>query len=469
MDLTHAAQRKALGAFVDHVIKIKDHEDRRKTMLHVTYIIQTLFGSMFKDSTFDTVRHLLKTNKKWWEYLNHGLDTLNPNVIKTTVMNLGYEASFYGNKIRNEKKEQYNMNIPWAILFDPTTACNCHCIGCWAADYGHQKNLSMDVMRKIIRQGKELGIYFYMMTGGEPTTRIKDILTLCRENPDCEFHAFTNGTLITDEICKEICKVGNLSFSISVEGFEEANDSRRGRGCFDKAMHAMDLLRKYGIIFGTSICYTRKNIADVTSDKFIDMLISKGALFTWYFHYMPVGKGAALDLLPTPEQRAYMIHRVREIRGIEGGKPFFAIDFQNDGQYIGGCVAGGRNYCHINANGDVEPCVFIHYSNANINDMDLIDCLRQPLFQAYREGQPFNNNHLRPCPMLENPPDLVKLVNDTGAKSTDYIAPESAEELCRKTLPYARRWAPMAAKCWADIKAQKEKEAQERKGSAGKS
>lgn len=93
----------------------------------------------------------------------------------------------------------------------------------------------------------------------------------------------------------------------------------------------MDLLRQYGIVFGTSICYTRKNIQTVTSDTFLDLLISKGAWFTWYFHYMPVGNDASVDLLPTPEQRAYMVRRIREIRSVKGGKPIFAIDFQNDG------------------------------------------------------------------------------------------------------------------------------------------
>ena len=106
------------------------------------------------------------------------------------------------------------------------------------------------------------------------------------------------------------------------------------------------------------------------------------------------------------------------------------MDFQNDGEFVGGCIAGGRNYCHINANGDVEPCVFIHYSGANINEVSLIEALQQPLFQAYRDGQPFNRNHLRPCPMLENPELLREMVEKTGAKSTDLQSPESAEHLC---------------------------------------
>ena len=148
----------------------------------------------------------------------------------------------------------------------------------------------------------------------------------------------------------------------------------------------------------------------------------------------------------TPEQREYMYHRIREIRGFEGGKPIFVFDFQNDGEFVGGCIAGGRFYCHINPNGDVEPCVFIHYSNANIHDKPLLECLSQPLFRAYQMGQPFNENDLRPCPMLENPEALQKIVHATDAKSTDMQSPETVESLCGKCEAYAKCWAPEAEK-----------------------
>ena len=147
---------------------------------------------------------------------------------------------------------------------------------------------------------------------------------------------------------------------------------------------------------------------------------------------MPIGDGANVDLMLNAEQREYMIHRVREIRGYTGGKPIFCIDFQNDGEFVGGCIAGGRNYFHINSAGDAEPCVFIHYSNANIHDSSILEILQSPLFMAYHNGQPFNKNHLRPCPMLENPELLRKMVHETGAHSTDLQSPESVEHLCEK-------------------------------------
>ena len=383
-------------------------------------------------------------------YLNRALDEIEPHVVKQTALNLGFEAAFHGTKMIRSMREVHQCNIPWLILMDPTSACNLHCTGCWAAEYGHKLNLTYEEMDSIITQGKELGIYFYMYTGGEPLVRKKDIIRLCEKHYDCEFHAFTNGTLVDDEFCEEMRRVGNLSLSISLEGFEEVNDMRRGEGVFKKVMATMDRLKKYGLIFGTSICYTRKNIETVTSDEFLDMIIGKGCRFTWYFHYMPVGNDAAPDLLPTKEQREYMYHRVREIRSMTGGKPIYAMDFQNDGEFVGGCIAGGRNYCHINANGDVEPCVFIHYSSANIREVTLLEALKQPLFMAYRDRQPFNDNHLRPCPMLENPEILQNMIKETGAKSTDLQSPESAEHLCSKCEAYACEWKETADRLWKE-------------------
>ena len=242
----------------------------------------------------------------------------------------------------------------------------------------------------------------------------------------------------------------NFVPAISLEGFETANDGRRGDGVFHKVMHAMELLKAHKLPFGISTCYTSKNVEDVSSEAFYDMLIEAGALFVWFFHYMPVGNGAAPELLPTPEQRTEMYHRIRAFRET---KPIFAMDFQNDGEYVGGCIAGGRRYLHINARGDVEPCVFIHYSNANIRNCTLLEALKSPIFMAYHDQQPFNDNMLRPCPMLENPEKLRAIVRDTNAVSTDYESPETADTLCDRTESYAENWKPTADRLWAEEQA----------------
>lgn len=447
--MTHAAARLAFSKAIDVVLKDVD-KNREEAIVKIVDLMQKYMGDEKLDLDYDNIRKMIRDKDGAFnKYINKVLDEIDPHVLKTAALNLGYEAFFHGTKTIRKMREVHQCNVPWLILMDPTSACNLHCTGCWAAEYGNKLNLTFDEMDNLIKQGKELGIYLYMFTGGEPLVRKADIIKLCEKHNDCAFLAYTNGTLVDEAFCNEMLRVGNLYLAISLEGFEAVNDLRRGDGVYGKVMHAMDLLKENGLIFGTSICYTSKNIEIVTSDEFVDLMVDKGCRYAFYFHYMPVGNDAAVDLLPTVEQRTYMRTRVREIRKLTTGKGLFTMDFQNDGEFVGGCIAGGRNYFHINANGDAEPCVFIHYSGANIRTHSLLEILHQPLFMAYRDNQPFNENHLRPCPMLENPEILQRMVKETGAKSTDLQSPESVEHLCGKCEQYAKNWQPRADELWA--------------------
>lgn len=379
------------------------------------------------------------------QFILHLIQDTDQNVMKTLVTNFFVNASLIGWPKQEELRKKYGCNIPWAILLDPTSACNLRCTGCWAAEYGNKLNLTFDEIDSIITQGKELGIYMYIYTGGEPMVRRADIIRLCEKHDDCVFLCFTNGTLINEEFADEMLRVGNFIPAISLEGDEGDTDSRRGQGVYQKVQHAMELMRARKLPYGISSCYTSVNYQSITSDEYYQSLIDMGAFFIWYFHYMPVGNDAAPELLPDPEQRAWVYHRIRKLRA---EKPLFAMDFQHDAEYVGGCIAGGKRYLHINANGDVDPCVFIHYSNANIRECSLLDALQSPIFMAYHDNMPFNDNMLRPCPMLENPEILREMVASTGAHSTDPMSPESVEHLCAKCDQYAAHWQGKADELW---------------------
>ena len=395
--LTHKAARTAAGIGIDQALKKVTRGDREAELLKLIDLAEKYTSGTNLSIDFTSYRNMLRDDgSALSQYLNRALDEIDPNVLKTTLLNFGFEAMLNGTMTIRKMREVHQCNIPWLILMDPTSACNLHCTGCWAAEYGNKLNLSYDELASIVRQGRELGVYFYMFTGGEPLVRKKDIIRLCGEFSDCQFLAFTNGTLVDQAFCDEMKRVGNLMLAISLEGEPEVNDLRRGQGVYGKVMYAMELLKANGLIFGTSICYTSSNCMSVTSPEFVKLMVEKGCRYAMYFHYMPVGNEASPDLMPSPEQRMYIKDRIRHIRRLKDGEGLFTMDFQNDGEFVGGCIAGGRNYFHINANGDAEPCVFIHYSNANIRTSTLLEILKSPLFMAYRDRQPFNENHLRP-------------------------------------------------------------------------
>ena len=222
---------------------------------------------------------------------------------------------------------------------------------------------------------------------------------------------------------------------------------RRGKCAYRKVMKAMDILKEHKILFGFSTCATSINAEYVMSEDYLDKMIEKGCKYGWYFNYMPVGCDAEPNLLTTPEQREKMYYKLAEYRKT---KPIFTIDFWNDGRFVGGCIAGGKHYMHINANGDVEPCVFIHYSNANIKDMSLLEALKQPIFKEYQKNQPFSDNLLRPCPLLDNEGRLAEMVHKCNAHSTDLAHPEDVDSLCAKCHDISRDWKVTADKLWKE-------------------
>lgn len=450
-NLTNKAERAAFRLMIDNFLKHRENkEERRQFYLKVVDQLSTFYKGI-KPEKLEAVRKAISDpDNRWFRLIDKVLDEADPNYARVTLLNLGYQAFFKGTRQIRENRTKYNCNIPWLILFDPTSACNMHCVGCWSGTYGHKNNMSFEDMDKIVTQGKELGTYLYFMTGGEPMVRWKDIKALAEKHNDCEFAMFSNSTLITEEVCKEVVRLGNITYLLSIEGTPDTNDARRGSGHYEAVMKAMDLLKSHGIVFGTSICYTSQNIEAVTNPDFLRFIASKGARYGFFFHYMPVGNNAVPSLMPTPEQRAKIIETLRYVRSPECDIEFFPMDFQNDGEYVGGCIAGGRNYFHINASGDAEPCVFIHFSNTNIHENSIVEMLKSPLFMAYHEGQPFNRNHLRPCPMLENPDLLRKIVKETGAHGTNEESEESAEQLAAKCDAYAENWKPVAQAIWAE-------------------
>lgn len=452
MQFKEKIQRVGVGFVLDRVLKYID-KDPRKNILKMINLAEKVSGKNFPAKTFDGFRNAINDdNNVWSQYAMGLLNDIDRDYLKKMFLSFVVGAGLNGTKAVRANREKYKCNIPWLMLIDPTSACNMNCKGCWAAEYGHKLNLTYDEIDNVINQGVELGTHLYKLTGGEPLIRKDDILRLCREHQNCTFLAYTNATLIDQKFCEDMKAVGNLTLAISIEGSEETNDFRRGSGAYERTMKALDLLQKNKCIYGLSICYTSQNVEMVTSDEFIDLMVSKGAKFAFYFNYMPVGTGAVEELIPTPEQRTHMYFWLKKMRNGKTGKPIFVMDFQDDGEYVGGCIAGGRNYFHINSAGDIEPCVFIHFSDSNIRTHTILEALRNPLFMSYYHNQPFNDNHLRPCPMLENPEYLRRMIKQTGAKSTDLENQEGVEHLCAKCDKFAAAWKEQADKLWAENK-----------------
>jgi MoaA/NifB/PqqE/SkfB family radical SAM enzyme len=335
---------------------------------------------------------------------------------------------------------------PGLMVISPTMRCNLNCYGCYAGSYDKGKDLPIEVMDRVLNEAKELGMFFAVISGGEPFIR-DDVVQLFERHKDVAFQVYTHGGLLDEKMIGRIIKAGNILPAISIEGFEEETDKRRGKGHYKKIMNAMRLLKENGVLFGFSSTQTRLNADLIGSDAFIDHMVDMGCTVGWYFSYVPIGRQPNLDLMPTPEQRDSLRRRVRDIRNT---KPILVADFWNDGPVVGGCIAAGRKYLHINANGDVEPCVFCHFAEYNIKDTPLKVALNSKLFRFIRQTQDNNPNPLRPCMIIDHPEVFREAVSMDGVYFTHDGADNVVTDISEFLDHYAADYARYSEKAWRE-------------------
>ncbi len=378
--------------------------------------------------------------------LKRKLPYLSKNVKKGILDNFISNFLLLSGERRESFIKKNGFYPPLFYVISPTMHCNLKCYGCYSANYTRSDMLSYEKINQIIDEGKSFGIFFYTFSGGEPFIR-KDILDVIEKNSDCYFQIYTNGSLIDGKMAERLANMGNVFPCISVEGFEDETDERRGKGHFKKVVSAMNYLKDNGMLFGFSATATRFNNDVIVSNEFIDFYVKQGCFLGWYFNYIPIGREPDINLMPTPEQRNYRRKRVFEIRET---KPIVVADFWNDGVLSHGCLSGGRVYLHVNANGGVEPCVFAQFAADNIFDKSMEDILNSMYFKSIRKEQMNVKNRLRPCMIIDHPHILRKVVSEGNAKATQEGGDSIITELKGKMDEYSQSYGKIADEIWKE-------------------
>ena len=269
MNPADSVKRAALNAAIDYLLA-----DPEKNMPKAMEAVNKYDPAGIFPAQRQAFANAIGNETNWYQLLLK-VAHLNPEMIGGLLKTFVVDANFLAWGKQERMRTKYGCNIPWAILLDPTSACNLHCLGCWAADYGHKLNLTFEDIDSIVCQGKELGVHVYIHTGGEPLVRKDDVIALCRKHPDCALLCFTNATLIDEKFCQDMIEVKNFIPAISAEGFEETTDARRGEGTDKRIRHGMDLLRSYALPFGVFTCYTSQNASAVCTEEYFDWMSNR--------------------------------------------------------------------------------------------------------------------------------------------------------------------------------------------------
>lgn len=368
-----------------------------------------------------------------------------PRVAGVFARNLFVNAFVKSGAARDRVRERTGGYAPELMVVSPTMRCNLKCKGCYSARYATSDELTTEELDDLFRQAKGMGIYFVVVSGGEPYLR-EDLLDLFARHDDMLFMTYTNGTLLgRADRAAQLARLGNVVPCISVEGFEAETDARRGKGVFGQIMGAMDALRDAGVYYGFSATPTRANNELVVSDEFVDFYVEKGCFLGWYFSYMPVGRDPDLGLMPTPEQREY---RRRRIISLRRRKKLILADFWCDGPLVGNCLSGGKVYFHVNSRGGVEPCVFNQFAVDNIRSKPLVEIIDSPYFRYIRGRLSEIDNPLRPCPIIDRPQILRDIVAKFHPTPSQQGGEATITRLAGELNRYARELQALMDPVW---------------------
>jgi len=369
---------------------------------------------------------------------------LNPKARAAVVNNFLLGQVFGGYRRRYVFWEEHGFNAPAALVISPTMRCNLDCTGCYAGRIQSPADLPMSEIERLVAEAETMGTNLIVFTGGEPLTR-PEILDICERHPGMCFQVYTNGTLVSERLADRLKDLGNVALAISVEGNEADTDLRRGPGTYAKILRAMRRLKDRGVLFAFSATAVPANLDHLTSDAFAEEMIARGCMYGWYFQYMPVGADPDPERMLSPEERSRLRDGVIRLRTTH---PIFLADFWNDGELMLGCMSGGKRYLHVNATGDVEPCVFAQFAVDNIEGKSITDILETPFMRAIRDRIPLTENHLRPCMIIDHPKVLRDLVAEYGARPTrpgaEFIITSFADRLDAYAVEYGeiadRKW-----------------------------
>jgi MoaA/NifB/PqqE/SkfB family radical SAM enzyme len=327
--------------------------------------------------------------------------------------NMGWKGmlSVQKHKARLKRGEVFPPFLYVSII----NSCNLRCQGCWVDVAAKQQTISPDAFAKLVREAKEMGNVFFGIVGGEPFMH-PHLLEMLAAHPDCYFQVFTNGQFITDEVAKELRRLGNVTPLISVEGNEIVSNVRRGRtDVLSKTMQGVINCVNNKIFTGvcTSLCQTN---FELLSEKWIDRLIELGVMYTWFHVYRPMGPHPNPDLCLTPAQQLEARKFVVEMRA---KKPIIIIDAYYDGEGQALCPAATGISHHINPWGGIEPCPIVQFTKESIHSSEADNrSLRDKFLQStfLQDFRDLARSTTRGCIVLERPDLLKQLVEKHGAK-----------------------------------------------------
>ncbi|MFO7612724.1 MAG: radical SAM protein [Clostridia bacterium] len=306
------------------------------------------------------------------------------------------------------------LHVPPYMILSATKKCNLNCKGCYDKAHGRVgEDMDGAGLDKLLHDSERLGIGVIITAGGEPFARA-DLPQLMKKHRNLLFVVFTNGLALADSNFVELIKAVNIYPIISIEGDMESTDSRRGAGMHDKITKAMSTLVSKNKQFGLSVTVTAVNYNKVLNDAFLAQCRKSGASSVFFIDYVPfISDTKAIEL--NEQQRVAMLGWLSDHKR----KDLFTVAFPGDEKPFGGCLAAGRGFLHIAADGSVEPCPFAPVSLDNVSIIGLEQALRSPFLKAIRDNTHLLEDETHGCALFHKKTELESIRESVRKNSPD--------------------------------------------------
>lgn len=259
------------------------------------------------------------------------------------------------------EKKIYDNNIPLSVYVELTYRCNLKCIHCYQSDKANDE-LTFKEISMFLDEISEMGTLFLVFTGGEPLLR-EDFWEIASYGKKKNFalYLYTNATLISEEIARDLKKLNFLSVHLSLLGATpEVNDKITGiKGSFSKILKAIEHLKKYrvGILAKSTIIkenfHQTDDLKKLAKELDIELIMSP-VLFS-------KRDGSSTDFYRLNSKQLKSYYRQSKISEI---KNTFSQREKTDGLFC----AIGKTFVAITPEGKIYPCLSIPYSAGNIRD-----------------------------------------------------------------------------------------------------
>ena len=159
---------------------------------------------------------------------------------------------------------------PKWIAWEITRRCNLKCVHCRSSSelevQGHP-DFSLDEAKRVLDDIHSYADPVMVLSGGEPLLR-KDVFDIASYGTGLGMRMClaTNGTLVNEEVCRNIKESGIKMVSLSLDGSTaEVHDNFRNQpGAFDGTMNAIRLFNEHGIQFLINSSFTTVSYTHLT-------------------------------------------------------------------------------------------------------------------------------------------------------------------------------------------------------------